>query len=54
MNKNFYNKIKNFKTFLLDNFNIIDNNIIKRNRKIDFNILFIHVLINLLIIHHMI
>jgi hypothetical protein len=36
MNKNFYNKIKNFKTFLLDNFNIIDNNIIKRNRKIDF------------------
>ena len=36
MDKNFYKKIKNFKIFLLDNFNIIDNNIIKRNRKIDF------------------
>jgi len=36
MDKNFYKKIKNFKSFLLDNFNIIDNSIIKRNRKIDF------------------
>jgi hypothetical protein len=36
MDKNFYKKIKNFKSFLLDNFNIIDNDIIKRNRKIDF------------------
>jgi hypothetical protein len=36
MDKNFFIKIKNFKSFLLDNFNIIDNDIIKRNRKIDF------------------
>lgn len=36
MDKNFIKKIKDFKIFLMDNFNIIDNNIIKRNRKIDF------------------
>ena len=37
MDKTFYKKIIKFKSFLIDNFKIIDNDVTKRNRKINFN-----------------
>ena len=37
MDKTFYKKIIKFQSFLIDNFKIIDEDVTKRNRKINFN-----------------
>jgi len=37
MDKTFYKKIVKFQSFLIDNFKIIDEDVTKRNRKINFN-----------------
>ena len=37
MNSSFTKNLLKIKNLLLNNFNIIDNNITKRNRKINFN-----------------